>query len=330
MIEVLEAAYQIDVPEGAWLEEVVKAAGKHIDRGSGLLGYVYDASDLDEVKVGSFWADGRAILGTREHVQAIVRQTRPEYVRQTWRGLPCSLVSETPDIEQQPGYTAMRGLGIHDIMVINGTDPTWHGCWIGAMMPESIELEPETRALWSRVAAHIASGFRLRRRLAEAEAVVGAAGAEAVLEPNGKLVHAEEPASSRTARELLRDAARAIDRARTRDRREVLEAIDEWRGLIAARWTLVDHFESDGRRYLCARRNDSVAPSSAGLTDREYQVVAFLTLGHSTKLIAYELGIAPSTVRVLLGRAAAKLGAKSREELIKASRAGAFTFASKS
>jgi DNA-binding CsgD family transcriptional regulator len=322
MIEVLEASYRMDVTEATWLEDVVKAVGAHIDRGHGLTGYVYDATDLDEVKIGSFWADGRAILATtKEHVQAIIRQSHPDYVKQTWRGLPCSLVSETPDIERQPGYTAMRGMGIHDIFVVNGSDPTWHGCWIGALIPEPMRLEAEQRALWARVAAHIAAGFRLRRRLADAEGGAGTAGAEAVLEPN--------PASSRTARELLRDAARAIDRARTADRRGLVESVDEWRGLIAARWSLVDHFESDGRRYLCARRNDAAAGNSAGLTDREYQVVAFLSLGHTTKLIAYELGITPSTVRVLLGRAAAKLGAKSREELIKASREGAFTFASK-
>lgn len=329
MIDVLEAAYRMDVTEAAWLEDVVKAVGTHIDRGRGLMGYVYDATDLQEVKVGSFWADGRAILSTREHVQAIIRQTEPEYVKATWRGLPCSLVSETPNIEGQPGYTAMRGLGIHDLLVINGTDPTWHGVWIGACIPEPVVLEPEPRALWSRVSAHIASGFRLRRRLAETEARTTTDGAEAVLEPNGKVVHAETPASSRTARELLRDAARAIDRARTGDQRGLVESIEEWKGLIAARWTLVDQFESDGRRYLCARRNDAVAGNAAGLTDREYQVVAFLSLGHSTKLIAYELGIAPSTVRVLLGRAASKLGARSREELIKATREGAFTLASK-
>ena len=55
----------------------------------------------------------------------------------------------------------------------------------------------------------------------------------------------------------------------------------------------------------------------ARLTERERQVVAFLALGRSTKEIAYVLGISDSTTRVLLGRAAARLGVRSRDELVR-------------
>jgi DNA-binding CsgD family transcriptional regulator len=41
-------------------------------------------------------------------------------------------------------------------------------------------------------------------------------------------------------------------------------------------------------------------------------------LGHHNKLIAYELGIADSTVRVLITRAARKLGVRGREDLLRA------------
>jgi DNA-binding CsgD family transcriptional regulator len=44
------------------------------------------------------------------------------------------------------------------------------------------------------------------------------------------------------------------------------------------------------------------------LTQRERQVVALYRLGAGSKLIAHELGIADATVRVLLGRAARRLG----------------------
>jgi DNA-binding CsgD family transcriptional regulator len=40
-------------------------------------------------------------------------------------------------------------------------------------------------------------------------------------------------------------------------------------------------------------------------------------LGHSKKLIAYELGIAHSTVKVLIARAAIKLRATSRADVIR-------------
>lgn len=57
------------------------------------------------------------------------------------------------------------------------------------------------------------------------------------------------------------------------------------------------------------------------LTSREEQAVELAANGLSNKRIAQCLGIAPSTVGVLLFRAAAKLGVKSRAELAAAFRA---------
>lgn len=331
IIDILEAAYDVDQTEELWLERTVKAAAATVDEGLGVMGYVYDATDLEEVKVGSFFCDQRGPLASsREQVQALIRHSDPEYVARTWRGLPCSTVSETPGIEDQPGYRALVGMGVHDIFVINGIDPTWHGCWLGAGLPKVTRLDTAAQAMWSRVATHVASGFRVRRRLERLQRLDATLGADAVLDPGGKVVHAEGDAKSRTARADLERAAGAIDRARTREHRKDAEAIDEWRGLIAARWTLLDHYESDGRRYLVAQRNDASEARPPGLTDREYQVVAFLSLGHSTKLIAYDLGISDSTVRVLLARAATKLGVTSREQLVQAIKSGAFTLAAKS
>jgi len=53
------------------------------------------------------------------------------------------------------------------------------------------------------------------------------------------------------------------------------------------------------------------------LTERELQVVTLAAEGQHNKLIAYRLGIAHSTVRVLMARAARKLDAHSREELLR-------------
>ena len=87
------------------------------------------------------------------------------------------------------------------------------------------------------------------------------------------------------------------------------------KGLVSGRWTLLDHFESDGRRYVLARRNEPHGAPLEKLTKRERQVVGYLALGHSYKLIAYELGISTSTVAALVWRACNRLGVESREEL---------------
>ena len=52
------------------------------------------------------------------------------------------------------------------------------------------------------------------------------------------------------------------------------------------------------------------------LSRRERQVVARLARGETTNEAAHALGISDATVRVLLCRAASKLGTTSRQELL--------------
>lgn len=64
-----------------------------------------------------------------------------------------------------------------------------------------------------------------------------------------------------------------------------------------------------------ARRNDPATAPLALLSQRERQVAALVAMGHANKVIGYELGIATSTVGVLVGRALARLGLHSRKEV---------------
>src|SRR5690606_29921569 len=95
--------------------------------------------------------------------------------------------------------------------------------------------------------------------------------------------------------------------------------------LVDGTWTLIDTFDSDGRRYVVAHRNGRASHPSASLaselTPRELDVLARLVEGYGNKLIAYELGLTQSTVATLLKRAASKLGASSRAELVVLARA---------
>jgi DNA-binding CsgD family transcriptional regulator len=83
------------------------------------------------------------------------------------------------------------------------------------------------------------------------------------------------------------------------------------------RWVIVEEFDSDGFKYRVSRRpvDATVGPQ---LTRREKEVLEHASRGHNNKLIASALGVAPSTIGVLLFRAAAKVGAKSRRELLRA------------
>jgi len=67
---------------------------------------------------------------------------------------------------------------------------------------------------------------------------------------------------------------------------------------------------------LLARRNDPDAPTIESLSNRERQVVAFAAMGHTNKLIGYELGVSTSAVGMHLKRAAKKLRVESRVALM--------------
>ena len=72
-------------------------------------------------------------------------------------------------------------------------------------------------------------------------------------------------------------------------------------------------FDRDGRRFYLARPNLPRVDPTESLSEREMQVARGAALGHSNKLIAYELGITPSTVATHLKSAMAKLKVDSRD-----------------
>lgn len=86
-------------------------------------------------------------------------------------------------------------------------------------------------------------------------------------------------------------------------------------------WTVAEQFISEGFHYRLLRKPvEADTTGTPGLTKRELDAVALACDQLSNKEIAAQLDVSPSTVGVLLFRAAAKLQAKSRTELIAAYR----------
>ena len=140
-----------------------------------------------------------------------------------------------------------------------------------------------------------------------------------MLRVDGRIEHANDAIKTKP---LLRDLCAAVGRrewAKSREGRYDTErSVSAWQPMVAARWSLVDAYETNGVRYVTARENSPVISGVASLSAREQQVTSLAALGHSNKLIAYELGISHSTVRVLVARAARKLHVRSRQDLIHA------------
>ncbi len=83
-----------------------------------------------------------------------------------------------------------------------------------------------------------------------------------------------------------------------------------------AGWTVAAQFEQEGFTYRILRRPLPASGIAPALTKREEDAVSLACAGHSNKSIAQVLDVSPSTIGVLLFRAAAKLSAKSRTELL--------------
>ncbi|MBC8070816.1 MAG: hypothetical protein IAG13_20990 [Deltaproteobacteria bacterium] len=314
-LSIVEAAYRIDVDEDSWLDGIMEASRPTLDEGFGAAALLYDASSLAAFDVRRLmlrWAPERMEPG---RCLALFENPRlgPDTLAETFGKITYGLVSESFGRTFPAVLDACAAAGIQDMVAVNAIDGSLQGAFLVGHVPNRRRLSRHGRAMWTRVASHLASGYRLRRATGGAPEPPTV---EAVLRPSGQLDHACGPAKEVEARHSLRASVKRLEQARGKMRRDEPEqAISAWSGLIDARWSLVDRFESDGRRYIVAHSNDSPTPPWKSLSPRERQVAAHVSLGHSDKHVAYELGLAPSTVRVLLMRAVRKLGVKSRAEL---------------
>ncbi|CAN5136421.1 hypothetical protein BH09MYX1_BH09MYX1_60140 [soil metagenome] len=317
LVGILEAAYRLDGDEGTWLARVVdRAARAGLDRGLGACGMFYDLTS--GVRVWNTIARGTPD-GAVDALRALEGAATPaDAKRFLVEGATCSTMSARlgmgAKIAAHPAHRAfLAPLGIADFLGVGATEPSGSGCLIGAPIHEVTSVRRDDARSWTRVAAHVAAGLRLRR---------GRRAMEAVLTPSGKVEHAEDAAKDSLA--ALGEGARAVGHAMSSTPLGdgSSRAIESWRALTGGRWSLVDQFDHDGKRYIVAYKNSPESPGAAlpSLTEREGQVLGYLAQGHSNKLIGYELGLAPSTVAMHLGTAAGKLGTTTRVALVKAAK----------
>lgn len=315
-IGLVEASYDLAADEATWARRVLESASPLFGDRSAL------ALLLVEVSPTLFRVEHIEVLGPAEirgQAIALNETIPPAVVDILYRGgatlgsLSGEVFPHFPEIREQ--FLAATGGGIQDVRGVAGhTGTGWVAMFSSAQAEPARRPTALERRRWPRAASHVAAGLRLRRAAKGLE--LERSRIEATLDPGGRVHDAQGLASASSARDLLREAVRGVEQARSSaGRGDPDAALERWRGLVAGRWSLVDRFDSDGKRFVVAVRNDPAHTDPRGLTPRERQVAEFVGLGHSIKEIAYTLGLSASTVGVCANGAGHKLGLRSHAEL---------------
>ncbi len=318
ILDGLAAAYRLQLDDDRYLPQLVEAIAPSLDRGLGVLGYTYDARDPARPTVDRYVCSSRFDPEWLARFHATVSATgldgganRPAGF-QAWSHLACDQASAVPAM--RPFLPAFAHLGgARDAFAVNALDASGRGLFLVAPLREARRASAERVTLFTRFAAHLTATLRVRRNAGGSRPR-----AAAVLSSAGQLLDAEGGDEIVEARDELRRATAALERARVTKRSDELESTTRrWRPLVASRWSLLDEFDTDGKRFVVAIEN--APPTRAprrDLSEREHQVMTQASLGHTDKEIAYELGLSASTVRVLVHRAVHKLGATTRREAL--------------
>lgn len=326
MIDFAEAAYDLEAAPDEWLPKLVAAGEPLLNRGLGVVAFTCRRPpqpgplEIDQLHVA---------FGPDDLEQSIRRLESHLDMTLLWPiakpGMPKSLSQATEDHDPQVFKLIMRYFSsAKDGLGIPAFDPDGRGVYLIPALPRVTTLSDRSRERWQMLAAHFGAGYRLRRALFDAHGEPPAPtdlpyGAEIVIDPTD--FHVEEAqgaAKSPGALNALRAAALTLDRARGKMREsDPAKALEHWRALVRGRWSTVDWFDSDGRRYVLGVPNAPDVLDPRGLTERETQVVAFANLGLTNQMIGYNLGISKGRVSTLLTSAMRKLDVKTRAQLVK-------------
>lgn len=222
------------------------------------------------------------------------------------------------DLTTLPNYRArVKRFLVRDQIYLNCGNPDGFGIIVNINLAAAETLRPAEKRRLGMLSAHLAAAGRIVLGLAQRDDADAAA---AILEADGRVAHVTPAHETRIA--TLREHAKRIDRARGAMRRTDPEgALASWEALVAGRYSLVDRFDSDGRRYVVAHVNEPGVHDPRGLSKTEAIVAGWAARGHSDKLIAYELGMASGTVSAHLARVFKKLGVRTRAEMVRQLRA---------
>jgi DNA-binding CsgD family transcriptional regulator len=299
---VVQTCYRLDLPDPAWLEQLALSLRPILDHDTlGIVSGFYWCPDP------CTWAPGLVLAhGVSDRLQAalksVLAQLSPAYVAATFL---CGGVGPSkcvPDWQSIPPVRdgTLAAAGASDACSIYSAELDGSGIWFMSFRAARVRLANAEWQTLDYLRRQIAAAHRLRRKSSKAPAHGDYT--DIRLAPNGRIVDVSE--------DTALDAEGTHTPASTTQVRK------------REREPLHNSAEISAPLHVPVRNDSSPTEPAESAIDidllsaREREVVEHALSGIETKVIAYDLGLAHSTVRVLLARAAAKLGVNSRRALL--------------
>lgn len=313
VLATLEAAYRLDDADDVWATRVLAATAPDLSLGLGLWGATA------RIREGHLYPEPPLVAHDLDAgCRAAALALHPVF--------PCPILDafvshavvaggldEALPKQLHAATAYRRGMshtGAVDAFLLYAHDAEGGAIEFVAPSPRPLRTHPRVRATWGRVMQHVAAALRLRRRVRAGRAP------DAIVDPSGRVLDAggELRADDALRARVCAELSRVEDARRTlRDEPEAATRI--WRGLVAGRYSLIDRWERDGRRFVVVYRNDPAAPDPRALGRTEAAVVEHVGRGASNKEVAYALGVSTDAVVKALASSLEKLGLSHRREL---------------
>jgi DNA-binding NarL/FixJ family response regulator len=303
--DVLSAAERIELDDKAWLSALMLAIERSIgcgDQSTGtLIGWTPEmtlhlaSSTEGGMPVGAI-IDASSRLGSEHEKRGWIVVDGIASLGETI-GSNTSLREAVTDLGVGEPVALLARAGLDETVIL------------AAHHARAIEVVASSRIVWQRLARHIGRCQRLRRALGALPVP------DAVFAPDGTCVDAGPTLETDAlAREQLRRHVLLRERARLREV-DPGEFVDAWTEIVERRWTVVDQFDGDGRRWLVVWDNPMGDHDPRALTANENAAVRRMLAGWSNQDAAVELGVSASTASRILASALHKLGGIDRGTL---------------
>lgn len=319
-LRVAHAAYILDHTDEAWLKLLTETIGPLVDRGRGMVAFRWHRTSAGTIEPQEMAMSGgmpgdehmlRTLLANLDERRSYLAYGAP-YIYRSLSEIAQDhpVISDLSEDSDMVRHASPREVLDFDMLRVDLTDS--QGWMFSTLRTEAGAIAKNRRELWEMVGVHIAAGARLRRTLDSLDLDTSAAVFD---KTSGDLEVRDDALKGNGRRRRLLELIEARKYADQIATDDPLESMQLWQGLINGRWSLLDIVDSDGRAFTVLRENPLKVRSRIALSKRERQVAYLVGRGHHIKLVAYKLGISPSTVRTQLSSALQKLNLTDRSGL---------------